>query len=105
MLPYTASPLGLDAEQLVAENDLHRLEVPLRSDPRIRCFANRNDFLTTRADRRWLLATLGPERVRFFRRGGHLGNLHEPDVQRAIMDSIRDLLPGGAPRSSGSAGG
>ena len=105
MLPYTASRLGLDAEELVAENDLRRLEARLRADPRIRCFANRNDFLTTRADRRWLRATLGPERVRFFRRGGHLGNLHEPDVQRAIMDSIRDLLPGSASRPSGSAGG
>ncbi len=100
VVPYTTSRLGLDAEQLVAENDLRRLETRLRADPRIRCFANRNDFLTTRSDRRWLRATLGPERVRFFRRGGHLGNLHEPEVQRAIMDSIRDLLPGSASRSA-----
>jgi hypothetical protein len=30
--------------------------------------------------------------VRYFPRGGHLGNLGEPEVQRAIMDSVRDLV-------------
>jgi ABC-type transporter lipoprotein component MlaA len=93
VLPYYARRLGLDVETLAAENDLHRLEARLRDDPSIRHFANRNDFLTTRADRRWLRATLGRERVRYFPKGGHLGNLHEPAVQRAIVDSIRDLLP------------
>jgi hypothetical protein len=93
VLPYYAKRLGLDLETLAAENDLRRLEARLRADPSLRFFANRNDFLTTRADRRWLRETLGRERVRYFPKGGHLGNLHEEGVQRAIVDSIRDLLP------------
>jgi ABC-type transporter lipoprotein component MlaA len=92
VLPYYASRPGVDAEALIAANDLHSLEARLRGDPRIRHFANRNDFLTTRADRRWLRELLGRERVRYFPRGGHLGNLGEPEVQRAIMDSVRDLV-------------
>jgi len=35
---------------------------------------------------------LGPEHVRYFRSGGHLGNLRDPEVQREIMDSVRDLV-------------
>jgi hypothetical protein len=40
---------------------------------------------------------VGGERVAFFPTGGHLGNLHQPEVQRAIMDSLADLLPPSGP--------
>jgi hypothetical protein len=81
------------AEELVRENDLHAIAEPLRGNPRLRVFANRNDFLTTSEDVAWLTELVGPERVAFFPTGGHLGNLNKPEVQGLIMESIADLLP------------
>jgi ABC-type transporter lipoprotein component MlaA len=92
VLPYYAKRLGADAASLVAANDLHALEPRLRGEARLRAFANLNDFVTTPDDRRWLRGVLGRERVRYFPRGGHLGNLGDPEVQRVIMDSVSDLL-------------
>jgi hypothetical protein len=85
------------AEELVAANDLHSLEAALRANGRIRHFANSNDFLTTDDDEAWLVDVLGREHVKFFPEGGHLGNLHRPEVQAQIMDAIADLLPSEAP--------
>ena len=95
VLPYHRDRLGLvaSAEDLARENDLHAIEAPLRGNPKLRVFANRNDFLTSREDIDWLTELVGSERVAFFPTGGHLGNLHQPEVQRAIMDSLADLLP------------
>ena len=66
---------------------------PAARESRLRVFANRNDFLTSGEDVDWLTELVGRERVAFFPTGGHLGNLHQPEVQRAIMDSLADLLP------------
>ena len=95
VLPYYRDRLGLlaSADELVRENDLHAIEGPLRGNPQLRVFANRNDFLTSSEDIAWLTELVGPERVAFFPTGGHLGNLDQPEVQRAIMDSLADLLP------------
>ncbi|HEY8155641.1 MAG TPA: VacJ family lipoprotein [Myxococcota bacterium] len=95
VLPYYRDRLGLleSPEQLVAENDLHAIEGPLRANPKLRVFANRNDFLTSGEDIDWLTELVGDGHVAFFPTGGHLGNLHQPAVQRAIMDSLADLLP------------
>jgi len=95
VLPYYRDRLRLlaSAEELIGANDLHALEAPLRGNPRLRVFANRNDFLTSGEDIDWLTELVGRERVAFFPTGGHLGNLHEPEVQRAIMDSLADLVP------------
>ena len=95
LLPYYRDRLGLlaSAEELARANDLHAIEAPLRGNPRLRVFANRNDFLTSGDDIDWLTEVVGGEHVAFFPTGGHLGNLHQPEVQRAIMDSLADLLP------------
>jgi hypothetical protein len=83
-----------DAAELIGRCDLHALAARLRAaSPRIRHFANSNDFLTSDADEAWLRDVLGADRVRFFPRGGHLGNLNQPEVQDAVMDAIQDLLP------------
>jgi ABC-type transporter lipoprotein component MlaA len=93
LLPYHRDRLGTiaSAEQLVAMNDLHAIAGPLRGNPKLRVFANRNDFLTSDEDIAWLSGLVGPERVRFFPTGGHLGNLHRPDVQAEVMASLEDL--------------
>jgi hypothetical protein len=100
LLPYYRDRLGrvASAEELARQNDLRAIEAPLRANPRLRVFANRNDFLTSADDVAWLTEVVGAERVAFFPTGGHLGNLHEPEVQRAIMDSLEDLKPGSAAR-------
>ena len=38
-----------------------------------------------------VLQTLGEENVTFYPRGGHLGNLHEADVQADVMEALADL--------------
>jgi ABC-type transporter lipoprotein component MlaA len=93
VLPYYRDQLDLvtSLDDLVAQTDLRSVEAGLRGNPKIRHFANRNDFLTTPEDVAWLTRTLGAERVRWFATGGHLGNLHEPEVQGEIMASIADL--------------
>jgi ABC-type transporter lipoprotein component MlaA len=94
VLPYYRDQLGLIAslEELAARSDLHSVASELRANPKIRYFANRNDFLTSPEDADWITQTLGAERVRIFPTGGHLGNLHEPEVQAELMRSIADLV-------------
>ncbi len=82
------------ADALFAANDLRSIESALRANDRIRHFANGNDFLTSDADEAWLVDVLGRNHVRFFPEGGHLGNLHRPEVQAEIMEAIADLVPG-----------
>ncbi len=71
--------------------DLRSLADSLRDDPRIRAITNDNDFLLDDDDRLWLEGTLG-DRCHALLQGGHLGNLHEPDVQARIMTTITDAL-------------
>jgi hypothetical protein len=100
VLPYYRDRLGTvkSAEELVEMNDLHAIADHLRGDPELRVFANQNDFLTSDEDITWLTELVGPERVRFFPRGGHLGNLHRPEVQAQVMASLADLVaPGSLP--------
>jgi hypothetical protein len=111
VFPYYRDRVGTPASsaEMVAMNDLRAIAEPLRANPELRVFANRNDFLTSDADVEWLAELVGPERVRFFPRGGHLGNLHRPEVQAEVMASIEDLLRGdaagaGQRRSGGSSG-
>jgi hypothetical protein len=94
VLPYFRDQLQLVSgmNDLIARTDLRSVADGLRGNPKIRHFANRNDFLTTAADVAWITETLGPERVTLFPTGGHLGNLYKPEVQAEIMASIADLV-------------
>jgi ABC-type transporter lipoprotein component MlaA len=97
LLPYYRDRLQrvASADELVAQNDLHAIADALRGNPKLRLFANRNDFLTSAEDVVWLTQLLGKQHVRFFPTGGHLGNLHRPEVQHDIMDALADLAPPG----------
>jgi ABC-type transporter lipoprotein component MlaA len=94
VLPYFRDQLRLVSgmDDLIDQTDLRSVADGLRGNPKIRHFANRNDFLTTPADVAWITETLGSERVTLFPTGGHLGNLHKPEVQAEIMASIADLV-------------
>lgn len=102
VLPYHRDRLHTvaTAEQMIALNDLRSIADPLRGNPKLRVFANRNDFLTGAVDIAWLTELVGPERTHFFPTGGHLGNLHQPEVQAAVMESLADLLPGAEPAAA-----
>lgn len=95
VLPYHRDRLHTvtSSEELVTANDLHAIESGIAANPKLRVFANRNDFLTSKADVEWLTQVVGPDHVRFFPTGGHLGNLHRPQTQAEILESFSDLAP------------
>jgi hypothetical protein len=78
---------------MVRENDLRAIANGLRDNPKLHVFANENDFLTSGDDLAWLGTTVGRERVRIFPTGGHLGNLHRPEVQDEILARLRPAAP------------
>lgn len=97
VLPYYASrepDITLDAQgaaRLFAGCDARALEASLAMNPRVRVMTNREDFLIDVDDMTWLESTLGP-RVEIAERGGHLGDLHLPEVQSRMMDQLRSAL-------------
>ena len=91
-LPYYAGRGEVDSvEALFADADLHAIAPALRRNRKIRVFTNENDFLITDADIAWLTQLLGEANVTFYPSGGHMGNLHEPQVQDGVMDALEDL--------------
>ncbi|MCX6893963.1 MAG: VacJ family lipoprotein [Verrucomicrobia bacterium] len=73
--------------------DLRTYEAALRANPDIRVIVNENDFLLTDEDLIWLHATFTPEQLTVFAKGGHLGNLFNPAVQKTILGALAGLKP------------
>jgi hypothetical protein len=65
----------------------------LRANPDIRIIVNENDFLLTDDDLTWLRDTFGPKQLTVFKRGGHLGNLVNPTVQKSILAALTPMRP------------
>ena len=63
----------------------------LKGNPSIRLVANRNDFLLSEEDLAWLKSTFPDDHLTIFEKGGHLGNLSHPAVQKAILDALAGL--------------
>jgi ABC-type transporter lipoprotein component MlaA/pimeloyl-ACP methyl ester carboxylesterase len=80
-----------EPETLKRAVDLRTHSDRLRANADIRLIVNRNDILLAEEDLRWLEAVIGPERLRIFDRGGHLGNLAHPEVQKAILKALEGL--------------
>ena len=80
-----------EPETLKRAVDLQTYSDRLRTNADIRLIVNRNDILLAEEDLRWLEAVIGPERLRIFDRGGHLGNLAHPEVQKAILKALEGL--------------
>ena len=76
---------GIAVEELYRMSDLRSISDTLRHDDRITVFHNIDDFLLSQDDREFLCNTLGNKLV-WFSRGGHLGNLYVKKVQDAIAD-------------------
>jgi hypothetical protein len=71
--------------------DLRTYDAGLRCNPNIRVIVNENDFLLADEDLAWLHATLAPEQLTVFAQGGHLGNLSNPTVQKAILGALANM--------------
>jgi hypothetical protein len=91
-IPYYAARGAADPFKLLTDaGDLRNLTEELRWDPRIRVIGARNDFLLAASDLAWLEATFGPDRLVLTDRGGHLGNLVNPEVHEAIVTALQGL--------------
>jgi hypothetical protein len=91
---YSARGLTAAAEETIEKaGDLRSYDAGLRANPDIRVIVNQNDFLLEDEDLAWLQATFTPEQLTVFNRGGHLGNLSNLTVQKAIMAALTPMRP------------
>ncbi len=95
VIPYyeTNGVAAPTAETLEKADDLRTYDAGLRANPNIRIIVNQNDFLLADEDLAWLHATFAPEQLTVFNRGGHLGNLSNPTVQKAILAALTPMRP------------
>jgi hypothetical protein len=82
------TPTGAALEKA---GDLQTYAVGMRANPKIRIIVNQNDFLLETEDLAWLQATFTAEQLTIFKQGGHLGNLHNPTVQKTILNALEGL--------------
>ena len=104
LVPYYQTR-GVDLrapEALKNASDLRTYAGGLRANPDIRLIVNRNDVLLGSGDLSWLKATFEPQRLTVFEKGGHLGNLMNPDVQKAILGALDGLRTPDCLASSGA---
>ena len=73
--------------------DLRSYDAGLRANPDIRVIVNQNDFLLEDADLDWLQATFATNQLTVFAKGGHLGNLVNPTVQKSILAALTPMRP------------
>jgi ABC-type transporter lipoprotein component MlaA/pimeloyl-ACP methyl ester carboxylesterase len=95
VIPYYRTR-GIDLtapEALEKASDLRTYAAGLQANHKVRLILNRNDFLLPDEDLEWLQATFPPSQITIFERGGHLGNLSHPAVQKAILGALEDLKP------------
>ncbi len=93
VIPYyqdrgVASPI---AKELEKAGDLRTYEAGLRANPDVRIIINLNDFLLAGEDLEWLENTFPSEQLTVFKKGGHLGNLFNPTVQKTILEALTRL--------------
>jgi pimeloyl-ACP methyl ester carboxylesterase len=97
---YQARGMASPEAELAKAGDLRTCEAGLRSNPAIRVIVNQNDFLLSDQDLAWLRATVAPEELTVFPQGGHLGNLGNPAVQKAILEALAGLNPSPMPNTN-----
>jgi pimeloyl-ACP methyl ester carboxylesterase len=81
------------AAMLERAGDLRTYGAALRANSDVRVIVNENDFLLEDDDLAWLHATFSPENLTVFKQGGHLGNLSNPAVQKAILAALTPMRP------------
>jgi pimeloyl-ACP methyl ester carboxylesterase len=101
-IPYYQHRLLSSSTEESLENagNLRTYVSGLRANPDIRVIVNQNDFLLPESDLAWLEETFGTNQLRVFKKGGHLGNLSNLTVQKAILAALTPMQPP-EPRSPG----
>jgi pimeloyl-ACP methyl ester carboxylesterase len=91
--PYYQSRGGdfMSPQALEKAGDLRTYASGLRANQDVRVITTRNDILLAPEDLDWLETTFGWERLTIFEKGGHLGNLNHPNVQKAILRALAGL--------------
>jgi ABC-type transporter lipoprotein component MlaA/pimeloyl-ACP methyl ester carboxylesterase len=78
-------------DALEEASDLRTYAAGLQANRNIRLILNRNDFLLPAEDLQWLQTKLPSQEITVFQEGGHLGNLANPAVQKAILRGLEGL--------------
>lgn len=78
-------------DSLEAVGSLRTYAAGLKANPNIRLIVNRNDFLLPAEDLAWFKTILSEDQLTIFEKGGHLGNLSHPAVQKAILAALAGL--------------
>lgn len=81
----------VDGEQLLGRCDLRPLSAALKGRRDVRVLSNENDFLLDPEDFEWLRDTFGAD-LHVEPRGGHLGNLHLPEVRARVNRDLSELF-------------
>jgi hypothetical protein len=85
MIPYLIKTgHGTDPKALVAATDLKEHTKSLSANSKVRVQINEDDFLLKPDDITWFQSTFGTN-LTTYPIGGHLGNLHIPAVQEALV--------------------
>jgi pimeloyl-ACP methyl ester carboxylesterase len=90
---YRARGMASPAAELEKAGDLRTYQAGLLANPGIRVIVNQNDFLLSDDDLAWLRATFTPDELTVFAQGGHLGNLYNAAVQKAMLGALAGLKP------------
>ncbi|HWV99001.1 MAG TPA: VacJ family lipoprotein [Candidatus Acidoferrum sp.] len=93
VIPYYWSR-GIDLstpDSLEQASSLRPHAAGLQANPNIRLIVNRDDFLLPDEDLAWLKTIFTEDQLTVFERGGHLGNLSHPAVQKAILEALEGL--------------
>jgi len=90
LIPYLIkSGRGTNREDLIDATALDQSTEFLRGNPKVRVQICEDDFLLTPADIPWFHSTFGSN-LTTYPVGGHLGNLHTPAVQEALVRLFSD---------------
>jgi hypothetical protein len=90
VLPYLIKTGRVtNREQLIAATDLDQSAESLRNNPKVRVQISEDDFLLTPTDLSWFRSAFG-RNLTIYADGGHLGNLHIPAVQEALVRLFSD---------------
>jgi ABC-type transporter lipoprotein component MlaA len=92
VVPYYQTR-GIDLrspDALEKASDLKTFTGALHGNSSVRLVENEDDFLLSDDDTAWLKSTFGSH-MTLFVRGGHLGNLSHPAVQKAVLTALEEV--------------
>ncbi len=86
---YQLKDSSLDAKTMLFRSSLYSIADNLRTNPLITVIHNKDDiYMHDVLGLKWLRETLGKKLI-LFDRGGHVGNLYMPEVQKQIIQALR----------------